>query len=93
MNTTYWKPLVWGFLFGTVGMYALAMLSLMFQTAELITRPLFVPGRYLSERFAGAEGSTLEVLLLTFANGLFYALLFLLIAVIINAVRGDRSAR
>lgn len=74
------KALIWGFVFGIVGMYVLAMLSLIFAPIEAASGFLFAPGRYLSERFAGPGASNSEVVLLTLANGIFYAIIFYLIS-------------
>jgi hypothetical protein len=70
---------LWGFAFGTVGLYLLAFLALMAAPIETITSPLMWPGRTVAEALMGAEGSSLEVALLTFLNGIFYAALFVLI--------------
>jgi hypothetical protein len=73
-----------GFLFGTLGLFALAALSLISGVAELVFAPLFWPARFLSARLAGAQGSTGEVVLLTLFNGLLYALLFATIVVLLT---------
>lgn len=77
---TYAKPLILGFLFGTAGMYLLAMLSLMFQPVEVLTGFLFAPGRFISATFVGSEGSNAAVVLLTLFNGALYAGVFALLS-------------
>jgi len=71
------KMLIWGFIFGTAGLYILAILSLAIPFVENAASFLFGPGRFLAEKFAGTEGSNVEVLLLTLANGVIYSLIFL----------------
>jgi len=78
--TTYKKPLVWGFLFGTLGLYVLAFFALMIPFVETISGFLFAPGRFLASQFAGSDGTTSEVVLLMLANGILYAAVFALIA-------------
>jgi hypothetical protein len=76
MKKSYFISFMLGFLFGTVGMYLLAMLSLIFVPAERIANVFFIPGRYMAEQFAGPQGSNIEVLLLTLFNGILYGLVF-----------------
>jgi hypothetical protein len=64
-----------GFLFGTGGMFLLAMLSLMFAAAERIANVFFIPGRYMAAQFVGPQGSNTEVFLLTLFNGILYGLI------------------
>lgn len=78
----------YGFLFGTIGLYILAMLSLMHPFIELIASPLMYPGRSLGSFIGGADGSTGEVLLLTLFNGVLYAFLFVLIRIIAKQTTG-----
>jgi hypothetical protein len=79
------RPLFWGFLFGTLGMFILAALSLLFAPIELIAMPLFVPGRFAASLFVGSEGSDAQVVLLTIFNGVLYALIFLGVSKAIEA--------
>jgi hypothetical protein len=78
MKKPYLMSFILGFLFGTAGMYLLAMLSLLFVAAEGIADVFLAPGRYMAEQFAGPQGSDTEVLLLTLFNGILYGLVFLI---------------
>lgn len=91
MKSPYAKPLILGFLFGTLGMFILAMLSLVLQPVEWATAILFAPGRFMSAQFAGPDGSNLEVALLTLFNGVFYAAFFLLVRWIISLIRARKT--
>ena len=77
-----------GFFFGTIGLYVLAMVSLMTPILEFLVAPLVYPGRWLGGYIGGADGSTLEVVLLTLFNGILYAFLFVLIRVIAKKTTG-----
>lgn len=90
MNKRASKSLIYGFLFGTVGMFILAGLALIFQPVEIITDFLFAPGRYLAAQFAGPEGSNTEVLILTLLNGVVYALIFALVYKACKIVKKDK---
>ena len=70
----YWKGIFIGFLFGTLGLFVLSMLSLALQPFEVIGSFLFAPGRALSSLLFGANGSDGAVALLMLFNGIFYAL-------------------
>ena len=85
--TTYKKPLIWGFLFGTLGLYVLAFFALMLPFVETLTNFLYAPGRFLASQFAGPDGSTLEVILLMLANGILYAAVFALISKLRRSMR------
>jgi hypothetical protein len=76
-----------GFLFGSFGLYLLAGLSLMSPLFEVVSGPLMAPGRALAARFAGPEGSNAEIAFLTLANGILYALVFVVAGWIVRAVR------
>jgi hypothetical protein len=78
----------YGFLFGTIGLYLVAMISLMHPFIELVASPLMYPGRWLGNFIGGADGSTGEVLLLTLFNGVLYAFLFVLIRIIAKQTTG-----
>lgn len=77
-----------GFLFGTIGLYILAALSLVHPLIELVVSPLMYPGRWLGGFIGGADGSTLEVIILTLFNGLLYAFLFVFIRIIAKQTTG-----
>lgn len=84
---TYKKPAIWGFLFGTVGLYILAFFALALPFVESLTNFLYAPGRFLASQFAGPDGSTLEVILLIVANGLVFSAIFVAIAKITSIIR------
>lgn len=75
MNKTL-KAAIWGFLFGTVGLFILSALALMLPFFEAIGNVLTAPIKMISARFAGSEGSNGEVFLLTLLNGILYAIIF-----------------
>jgi hypothetical protein len=62
-----------GFIFGTLGLFLLAALSLVSPAFEMLAAPFMWPGRFAAERLFGAGGSTAEVLLLTVGSGMLYA--------------------
>lgn len=83
MSTTF-KHGLFGFLFGTLGMFAFSALSLLSQVFEFISAPLFRPGRFLAATFVGSEGSDLAVAMLTISNGILYAIIFILIGMFVR---------
>jgi len=78
----------WGFLFGAIGLYALAALSLISPILEKMAAPFLYPGRWLSLLVAGTDGSVVEVILLTLFNGILYAAIFVLVAIIAKKTTG-----
>lgn len=89
LSSSPWSGFILGVLFGTAGMWILAMLSLVLQPVELLTAPLFWPGRWLSSLTAGDDGSmgNLGVALLMGANGLLYGGVGALLHVMIKKSR------
>lgn len=83
MSTTF-KHGLFGFLFGTLGMFAFSALSLLSQVFEFISAPLFWPGRFLAATFVGSEGSDLAVAMLTISNGILYAIIFIVIGMFVR---------
>lgn len=79
---------LWGFLFGTVGLYAIAMLSLLTPAIEFLATPLMNPGRWLASIIGGPDGTAGEVIILTLFNGVVYAFLFILIRIIAKKTTG-----
>lgn len=65
--------LIVGFLFGTVGIFLLALVSLMFPAAEMFAAPLLAPGRYVASVVTGPSASTPMVIFLYLCTGLMYA--------------------
>jgi hypothetical protein len=70
---TPWAGFLWGFLFGIVGLWILAMLSLMVPFIETIVAPLFWPGRWMASilQSDGSMGSS-GVIGLFALNGVLY---------------------
>ncbi len=89
MTQKHTKAIIWGFLFGTIGLFILSALALIFQPIEIIKDWLSLPIRIVAQRLAGSEGSNLEVLLLTVGNGLLYALIFYLVSTFITINRSN----
>lgn len=83
------KYALWGFAFGTLGLYLLALIALTAPVFETVSSLLMKPGRMVAEAFVDSEGSNGEVLLLTLFNGLFYLLIFILIGVLAARVRRE----
>lgn len=81
------KSAVIGFLFGTVGIFALSFLSLISQVFEVAFSPLFWPGRTIAAMFVGSSANDTQVLLLTLCNGVIYAILFVVIALIWKRIK------
>ena len=79
------KPFIWGFIFGALGLYILAVLALILPAAETLGDLLFFPGRYLAEQFAGAEGSNTEVALLSIFNGVLYGVIFTILTLLMRS--------
>lgn len=78
MRLHFWRigPGFWiGFAFGTLGVFALALLSLLFPFVEQVAVPFLLPGRLFAAAFAGSSASTFMVMFLYVLTGLFYALL------------------
>lgn len=69
----------WGFFFGTVGLYVLAMLSMVSSITETLVAPLMWPGRLLASLIANPDATSLEVSVLTLGNGIFYAIVFIFV--------------
>lgn len=85
---SYMKAFVWGFIFGTLGLYVLVLFALALPTLESFTHVLTIPGRTVAEKFIGPEGNNIEVLLLTIFNGIVYGILFTLIRLVLNLGNG-----
>jgi hypothetical protein len=86
------KGLIWGFLFGTVGIFLIALLSLMTPIVEIISMPFLMPGRYFSSLITGgSDASDIQVALLYLCTGIFYAIVGMFIQEIIRAMRKPNS--
>ncbi len=79
---TYHKGLILGFLFGTVGVFLLALLSLIHPIFEITVSPLLWPGRFFASILAGSSASTPIVIVLYLCTGVFYAIIGLLLQII-----------
>ncbi len=77
-----------GFLFGVVGLYVFAMLSLLSPFLEAAAAPFFYPAQKFALLIAGTSGSTADVITLTLFNGALYGMLFVLIRVITKKTTG-----
>jgi hypothetical protein len=76
-----------GFLFGTIGVYLLAGISLVSPLFEVVSAPLLAPGRFAAERLVGPDATNGDVALLTLLNGLFYMAVFVVGGWIVRVVR------
>lgn len=68
-----WRGTLIGFLFGTIGLWLLALLGLMLRVFELLGALFLAPGRWLASLVAGESASTGTVVALFLAVGVFYA--------------------
>lgn len=84
--------LIGGFLFGTVGIFLIALLSLMLPIVELLATPFLLPGKFFAAVLAGPSASTPMVLFLYLCVGIFYALLGLAIDFLLSFIRNRQSA-
>lgn len=87
MQERFVKPALWGFVFGTAGLFVLGMLSLASNAVAAVSSPLFWPGRTAAAAFVGPVGSNGAVALLTLGNGILYALVFVVMSAVIRAFR------
>lgn len=84
---SFGKGALIGFLFGTVGLWIIAALSLAIPYVELAARIFLLPGRYVAGLLFESSIATWGVVLLFLFNGLLYATIGALIHITINAVR------
>ncbi len=63
-----------GFACGTLGLFALALLRLLFPFIEWVTAPFFLPGRFFADLLTDGSASTFLVIVLYFLTGSFYGL-------------------
>ncbi len=73
---TLWFGFILGFLFGTIGIWVLAMLSLALPPVEMVSSLFFLPGMWLAQflEHDGSLGSGGVTMLMLF-NGALYGLL------------------
>jgi hypothetical protein len=76
-----------GFLFGTIGVYLLAGVSLVSPLFEFVSAPLLAPGRFMAERLVGPDATDGDVALLTLLNGVFYMLVFVVGGWVVRVIR------
>lgn len=71
-----WFGFLLGFLFGIVGIWIVATLSLMFTPVELLTQPLFWVGRFAASLIeSNGTVGTLGTVFLFLVNGVFYGVI------------------
>lgn len=63
-----------GFAFGTIGLFALALLRLLFPVIEFLTIPFFWPGRFFAAALTDGSGSMFMVVVLYMLTGMLYGL-------------------
>jgi hypothetical protein len=90
MNTVL-KWGIWGFGFGSVGLYAVGAFGLAIRWVEVVAGPLLFPGRFAAGVLFPQYASDGAVLLLICINGLFYAAVFAFVGWVLQPkiVRGD----
>lgn len=89
----YRLGLIIGFLFGTVGMWIMAALSLMSHVAELLSVPFFALSRGIAGIIVtGDSAGTGTVILLYLITGVIYAAIGVLIQWIIGKIRTKGTA-
>lgn len=67
------RALVIGFLFGTIGVFILALLALLHPLFESISAPFLLPGRLLARSIADMTASGWTIVVLYVGTGVFYA--------------------
>jgi hypothetical protein len=63
-----------GFAFGTIGLFAVALLRLLFPIIELLTEPLLWPSQFFADLLTDGSASTWMVMFLYLLTGTFYGL-------------------
>jgi hypothetical protein len=63
-----------GFAFGTIGLFAVALLRLLFPFIETITEPLLWPGQFFAYLLTHGSASTPMVMFLYLLTGTFYGI-------------------
>ena len=82
------RSFVWGFLFGTVGLLILSVLSLISPFFEFWLDFLASPSRVIGQYIDGPGGSSAEIIILMAVNGFLYGSLFRLIT---NSLKNKNS--
>ena len=77
----------WGFFFGTVILYALVAFPPAWAFFELLSTFLALPGKLAAMVVAGPDVSDLGAMLQTFFNGVFYALVFMVLGSLFSRQR------
>ncbi len=87
-RTSLWIGFLAGFVFGTLGMWVLAVCALIFQPVEFLTAPLFTPGR-IAASFIIRNNSvgTPGTIFLLAVSGAFYGLIGIMIQLLVRTVR------
>lgn len=88
----YKRGIIYGFLFGTLGVFLLALISLISPIAEMIATPFLWPGRFLASIMTGDTASTWMVLLLYLMTGIMYALIGIIVQMIVRALKGRQKS-
>lgn len=84
---SYKKGFIIGALFGTVGVFVLALLSLMFPVAEVLAYPFLWPGKFFSSLLVtGNTVSISMVTLLYLCTALLYAIIGMLLQMLLAPV-------
>lgn len=93
IERTYRVGLIGGFLFGTVGIFVLAALSLISSFLETLFFPLLQPGKWIASVLIPATASPLQIGLLYIITGVFYACVGLLVHIVLRALRHSSRAK
>lgn len=89
VDRVYGKGFAAGFLFGTVGVFVLALLSLMHPLFETVAGPFLLPGRMLAAAIAGTSASSWTVAGLYLFTGLLYGCAGVIVQYAVRAARAN----
>jgi hypothetical protein len=76
-----------GCVFGTIGVFAIALVSLLSADLEFLLQPFLLPGRFFAGLLASNSASNSVIILLYLLTGLFYGIVGALIQDIHRHIR------
>lgn len=85
--SSYRAGFIGGFVFGTLGVFVLAVLSLVSPFFETLFSPLLWPGKWIASVLTPVSASPLQLVVLYAFTGFFYAFTGLLIQIVVRAIK------
>jgi hypothetical protein len=83
----YRAAFLWGFLFGTVGLFAIAVLSLIFAPFEILAAPVLQPGKWMAAVLArDGNAGTGTIILLYLFTGCFYGIVGVAVQIALHSL-------